>query len=242
MNDYPIILLTACIDPGKILFTKRNDPLTRLEDYKKALEQWLSKSIATSIVFCENSGYDLSCLRKVPSHNKKVEFLSFDGQGFSSHLGKGYGEMRIVSYALSNSELIASNNRIIKVTGRYYIRNINRIIKGITQRKHVDIFCDLRQNLRSADSRVFGATKSFMEKYLIILQDEINDSQGMHFEIVLSKATLRAIADGLTWELLPYAHMMRGIAGTSDMELPGSFGNYFKREFFLKLKSFVMKR
>jgi len=241
-----VVLLTACIDPGTTIAVRRKDPATRLNDYKVALKRWLTLPGVQSIVFCENSGYDLAEIESVykdySGHNKSLELLSFRGQDFPSFLGKGYGEMGIIRYALDHSRIISSMHSIMKVTGRFFIPNAGKILNIVGQRKGVDIFCDLRNNLLSSDSRVFCATVEFIRKYLLPYQDLINDSAGMVFEDVLARAAHRAMADGRKWEMMPCAHHMIGISGTNNESVPGSRLNLLKRELFRRMKSIVLNR
>ena len=87
-----VLLLTATIDPGNTIMVARRDPLLRLEDYRLALESWLSAEAAAKIVVCENSGYDLAPLRRiVPTRaGREVEFISFSGNQHGATRGKGY--------------------------------------------------------------------------------------------------------------------------------------------------------
>ena len=241
-----VLLLTACIDPRNVIAVGRRDITIRLEDYKLALRAWLKDCNIKKIVFCENSGHDLEELRNIyhneNRYNTQVEFLSFEGQNFPSHLGKGYGEMGIISYAIQNSQLISRGIYVLKVTGRLYIPNIGDLLKRIDFRQRVDIYCDLRRNLTSSDSRLFCASVKFLQDYLIPMQELLNDSEGVYFENVLSRAVHRAMGDGLRWAMLPRAHAMRGIVGTSNEPIPLSRLNLFRREIFRRIKAAIMAR
>lgn len=241
-----VLLLTACIDPRNVIAVGRRDITIRLEDYKLALRLWLKDSNIKKIVFCENSGHDLKELQNIYHNenrsNTQVEFLSFEGQSFPAHLGKGYGEMGIVSFAVQNSQLISPDIYVLKVTGRLYIPNIGDLLKRIDWSQSLDIYCDLRRNLTSADSRLFCASVKFLQNYLIPMQELINDSDGVYFENVLSRAVHRAMADGLRWAMLPCAHAMRGIGGTSNEPLPFSRLNLLRREMFRRIKAAIMAR
>jgi len=216
-----VVLLTACINPGNINSVGRRDPNNRLNDYINSLKYWLRLPRIMNIVFCENSGFDLSDIQEVirisnPYH-KKVEVLSFYGQPVHPEFGKGYGEMRIINYALEHSNIIIKeSNMVMKVTGRLVVKNAKAIASAISKTDGIDIFCDLRQNLTFADSRVFCATPRFLRKYFMSFLEIMNESAGICFEDVLARAVHRAMADGLRWSMLPYAHDLRGISGTTN--------------------------
>lgn len=241
-----VVLLTACIHPGAVIALERRDPAIRLEDYRRALEKWVRVRGVDGIVFCENSGADISGLeaivRAAPEQGPTVEFLSFNGQDFDPSLGKGYGEMRIIRHAVEHSELIARSKLIIKVTGRLFVPNIESIAKSATRIEGIDLLCDLRQNLTSADSRVFCATRTFLQNYLLAYADIVNDSQGVCFENALARAAHRAMADGRRCALPPRAHRMEGIVGTNNQRIPTGFIDQARRELFRLIKAFVLKR
>ncbi len=239
------ILLTACIAPGQISFLVRRDPYTRLEDYKRSLRLWLSQHEMTPLVFCENSGYDLTEIREICGQgavsNRPIEVLSFDGQHFPPHFGKGYGEMGIIEHALAQARTLQDCDLILKVTGRHYVQNSGALIRQL-QNLEADIFCDLRFNLTFADSRVFCASVSFLKEYLLPQRKILNDSNDISFEHVLARAVHRAMADGLRWSLLPRAPDIRGINATADVAIPDSWLRRLKRELFRVIKSRVLMR
>ena len=210
-----VVLLTACINPGETCLVERKNPAQRLADYKKALLFWLKCQSLQNIVFCENSGADLAELRELVRTNntygKTIEFLSFYGQPPLPSLGKGYGEMRIISYALEHSTAVRDADFVLKVTGRLIINNVQKIIDGASRITDVHVLCDLSHSLSFADSRVFLATPSFLSGYLVPFLDLINDSAGIYFEHVLARAAHRAMADGLSWTIFPCARDFYGM-------------------------------
>jgi len=241
-----VVLLTACIDPGGVINTARSDPKVRLADYKQALAEWCLGSGSVPIVFCENSGYDLSELNEIANKNAKqgkdVELLSFCGQDFPSYLGKGYGEMRIIGHAVAKSKLIKPDSLILKITGRLFVRNNQLLIDRLSAMTQADVYCDLRSNLTSSDSRVFAANVQFLEKYLLPKCECLNDSAGIIFENVLARAIHSALDNGCQWRLMPCTPWIVGVAGTADQPIPDSMINVFFREIFRRIKTFVVAR
>ena len=53
------IIITATIDPKGMVFTKRNSPEDRLNDYKKVFKEFCNQQEVSNIIFIENSGYSL---------------------------------------------------------------------------------------------------------------------------------------------------------------------------------------
>lgn len=144
-----VLLMTATITPMPgIPVLARTNPAERLEDYCTALRfyQQLLGSCFDGIVFAENSGSDLSKLRaeaaKGPSRHR-VEFLSFNGLDFPPEYGRGYGEFKLVEYAMSNSALLRDKDVVTwKVTGRYICENIAKIVRSFPE--GVDLYCHMR--------------------------------------------------------------------------------------------------
>ncbi len=241
-----VVLLTACINTGAVIATERRDPAVRLEDYRRALEKWVRVREVDGIVFCENSGADLSSLKAIARAATEpaptVEFLSFYGQDFDPSLGKGRGEMRIIRHAVEHSELISRSALIIKVTGRLFVPNIAAIAKSVIRMEGVDLLCDLRKNLTWADSRVFCATSKFLRDYLLPYEEIVNDSMGVYFEHALARAAHRAMADGRRCELPSRAHRLEGVAGTNNQRIPAGVISQARRELFRLVKAFVLMR
>jgi hypothetical protein len=227
-----------------VYYLSRRDPRIRLDDYKRALRFYLRAANISPLIFCENSGSELAELRRiyetVGSH-KQVEFLSFRDRS-PGGLGKGYGEIGILSHVLANSSFVHGGSRILKITGRLAVRNIDGLIRQAASIQDSDVICDLRDNLLSADSRVFCATTGFLERFLIPLRPLVDDSKGLFLEHILARAVHEALAQGLRWSMLPVTPNISGIAGTADRAYPDGWFHYMRRELFREIKSRVLSR
>lgn len=234
------VLLTATIDPKDVIFVKRNDALVREKDYINAIKKWLEKK-DFSIVFCENSGYKMDKLKSMIKNFPKMEteVLQFNGQDFPKELGKGYGELLIIKYAIQHSKLIRHSDYIIKVSGRYFIKNIEKIRSALLKDSDVYLMADLKRNLTSGDSRVFAFKPSFALNYLSKFQDLINDSKGFYIEHALARAALHAISDGYKWMPLPSKPIIVGYAGTSDTPYKVSKIRWLAGEIIHRLKNYL---
>src|SRR5690554_6828551 len=123
-----VLLMTACIKPSETNVMKhsihRNDPMIRLDDYKKALMFWLNydEALIDGIVFVENSEFELSELNDLVEsdnlYNREVEFLQFRSSEIPKDLHYGYSELEMIDRAFVNSQLIKNSDYVIKVTGR----------------------------------------------------------------------------------------------------------------------------
>lgn len=148
-----ILLLTATITPPENApLLKRSNPDIRLHDYEKALEFYLKlldQSI-DRIVFVENSNSDISSLKNIVcQHNasNQVEFIVFGGLDYPPIFDRAYGEFKLIQYAMDHSRTLnnISNTEMIiwKATGRYIIRNLNKIISR--KPSNFDIYCNFRK-------------------------------------------------------------------------------------------------
>ena len=242
------ILLTATINVREDMpFVKRSDPEVRLADYKRALRSWLTDPSAPRLVICENSGADIRELKTLVQEcsqpDRVAEFLTFEGQSsFSPYLGKGYGEMLALSYMLQNSKVLGDCDKFIKVTGRYYVRNIKTFTSYLGKHRDIDVMCNYSKNLSFSDSRCFGGSVSFLRQYLCPMRDCINDVEGTYFEHVLARAAHRALGDGRRWSLPPSVPDIVGISGTSGATFKTSIIGRAIRESRYRLKRFVVLR
>lgn len=123
------ILLTACVNPSGMSHTVLQNPETRAEQYKKALDFYINGTNAP-IVFCENTMYDMSPEYRQYINSGRLEYLTFDGNNYDKNRGKGYGEALIMGYAIKHSDIIRNSKYVIKITGRIIISDIKRYISS----------------------------------------------------------------------------------------------------------------
>lgn len=236
------VLLTATIDPGSTKLVARNDPILRLGDYKRALLSWHAQS-HVPIVFCENSGYDLSNLRTLVDERPgcAVEFLSFDGNHHAATRGKGYAELELMKDALATSRVLASSGVIIKCTGRLIVPNARRVIRSITA-SDFDVMCTLKQNLSFADTRLFAATPQFLRDHLFPMVSLIDDDRGTYLEHAVACAVGDALAHRKKWRPFPILPRIQGISGTHGKLMTDSALIAAAKSVFNLLRNFVYRR
>jgi hypothetical protein len=195
-----ILLLTATIKPpAGVPELQRTDPLERMNDYVSALRFYcnIHDTLISRIVFIENSGFDLSPLADVVSGahaTHRVEFLSFDGLDHPPRYGRGYGEFKLLDYALDHSKTLAAADAgtvLWKVTGRYRVLNIGRIIR--TAPPKFDLYCDMRTwPIPWVDLRIFGCTlggyRSCLKGvYQQLREDVINMAPEQHLHLIIGE-------------------------------------------------------
>ena len=214
----PPLMLTATIQVRTdIRMTSRRDTGIRLNDYKTSLRRWLGNPAVKSIVFVENSGFDLSDLEAIARSfpGKQAEFLSFNCPTFNGAIGgKSLGELLCFEHCLAKSEILKSAPRFLKVTGRYYIPNAQSLMVFLANRPDLDVVCNLYRNLTWGDSRVFGATNAFIQDYLLPMRDLIDEEADLGIEQVLARAVHQLMAKGGKWSATPEWLEVQGISGT----------------------------
>jgi hypothetical protein len=196
-----VVLLTATVVvPHDARNLARRDTALRLQDYLQAFDFYLAqlqRGSFDALVLCENSGFDLAPFAAKALQaglQDRVELIGHYGLDHPSRHGRGYGEFKLVDHAMQHSLLIAglgAQVRVWKVTGRYKVHNLPRLIAG--QPQHADLYCHcrnfpmpwldmylMRWNHRAYDALIHGV-------YHRLRQDDTPTSAEQHF---------RALVDG----------------------------------------------
>ncbi len=208
-----ILLLTGCINPNGMPFTALSNLEERKRQYINAIRYYLSNT-NFQIVFCENSGTDISPLFQQGIASGRMEYLTFNGN-MDKERGKGYGECEIIEYALKQSKLISSSHDqlIAKITGRLIVKNIYSIIKWhqLLFSKRT-VFCAINSDISFPDSRLILAPISFFQIFLLS-KERINDWKGYYFEHALRDTLIKEN----TYPYAPFFIMphIEGISGST---------------------------
>jgi len=245
MSKNIVLLLTATIDPRGVSIARKNKE-DRLNDYIKALQGWINNSQVKKIVFCENSNSDLTRLKNLcldlPAE-KSIEFLSFDGLIDPPERGIGFGEMLIIEYAFKNSKLLSTADFVIKVTGRLYVRNINKLIVAVEKSQYIDIWCDYRRYLTSTVSFIFCAKVSYFQKYIIPFKNKVDERyKKSNFEHALANAIHTSMAAAHHWRPLPFTPRITGISASRNRAYNSSLLFWIFREIYRKTREAVLER
>ncbi len=158
----------------------------------------LSKSPDYTLVFADNSGWDLSRIRAAMPEQflPQVEFLSFSSSDFDISKGKGYNEVLLITAAIARSVFLQKHRAFLKVTGRYPVFNMRYFLdygsREILEKgknlyidiKDHDVYARLGLNWcsRSADVRLFGATNVFFLENVDTQKHFLNDCEGKMLE------------------------------------------------------------
>ena len=237
------LIITATISPKKIPFLKRTSEHDRLNDYISSFKKWCKSPFVKDIIFIENTGYDLSFFRECSKYypKKKIEIISIDkNNSFAKKLGKGYGEYLCFKEIIKKSKLMKKNNFFLKVSGRYFVKNLKQFIQAFSKYQP-DIYVNLKDNLKYADSHIFGGSTIFFSKYILSNAKKINDTKGIFMEHRLAKSVLEGIVDGLNFKNFKIYPNIEGIIGTNNKKIKTNFIKLFKNNFYLKIKKYILE-
>lgn len=163
MQRETILLITSTIAPAPgTSDLKITDPAARLVEYCKAFDFYLGlleAGVVGRIVYADNSGHPLDALAALAAArglSSRVEFLSFRAEPMTQY-GRFYLEMRLIDTAFRLSQVLDREKEqvIWKVTGRYLVQNLARIIR--TAPAGFDLYVNCRDRpVRKLDFYVVG--------------------------------------------------------------------------------------
>ncbi len=210
-SDY-LLVMTACIVPNndsiKVVI---NDPIIRLEDYRKTLIFWLRypDTRIGKILFIENSGFPLDSLKETVllenNLSKQVEFISLMCNEQPPGIHYGYSELNMIDQGLSLSELVKNSRYIIKVTGRLVFPDLTALLKLLPSDYYFAVDC--RKN-------------SFFVKHL----QEFVTTQLMFFSTDFYELKLRNIKSKMTQKMF----LIENLLYSELINYMGSEGTIFR--------------
>lgn len=243
-----LILLTSCIDPHDMCNTKLQDKDLRLKQYLDALKFYL-KQTNYNILLVDNSDFDYLNYLDFDIVNNRVEFLSFKGNLFDKKLGKGYGEVEIIEYALKKSKLINDCRYVIKITGRLVVENILplcELYESKMKRRCNLVMCDIDLRFTMAQTRFFISNKDFISLFVSNFGMVINDSEGVYFEHAMALAIKYYVRiEGCSHSMFSFPIKISGVSGTTGRYYrkvnTTSFLKRFLKIFIYKIQSCIRK-
>lgn len=179
-----LLILTATITPpGGVPQLVRTDPQARLNDYLDALAFYMSlpEKYVGRILFVDNSLSDISRLHEmidIAGQRSRVVLHTFSGLDHPPSYGRGYGEFKLLDHAIDHIDELAPqwnhpDARIWKVTGRYKVRNLSRLIRSAPQR---DLYCDLKNKPQPwMDLRVFQTTLRGYRNFFYNIRESLRE-------------------------------------------------------------------
>jgi len=126
-----IILTTTVHVNLKKNYLAQTDKNTRIKTYLKSIKQWLKTNF--HIIVVENSGYTFPELENEKNEYKdRFEVITLDESNepffLRNHFSKGASEIFSIHYAFTQSKMIHASSFIIKVTGRFFIPELENYL------------------------------------------------------------------------------------------------------------------
>lgn len=205
------VILSSTIHVNNCSFLERKDPKDRIADYQQSLQLWLDKS-DFRIVFVENSQADLSPF--LPFREKypnRIEFLSFDGNNFPRHYGKGFGEQLTINYAIDNSNFIKECDYIFKISGRYFLSELPKAFENFNHNLYDAAIYTSKEYPDGGACVFFYLKKAIYERFM--RNAPINDSNGLYYEHTLQN-TIKNIQSERIFKVEKMGIL--GISGTAN--------------------------
>lgn len=175
-----ILMITSTIAPARETFLlSHSDAKSRLEDYREAFNFYsglVKDDIIDKIVYADNSGYDLADIRGIASEVgilDKCEFISFHTPAVRE-VNRYYLEINLINEAFERSQFLGLDDAIIwKVTGRYIIPNIAKVIQRAPL---ADLYINFRNwPARTIDFFIVRFTRQAFEKLLFNQVEEFRN-------------------------------------------------------------------
>ena len=150
MPEKRVLLITSTIAPKRgNVGLKVVDAESRLGEYCHAFAfyvQLLAKGTVDHIVYADNSGHTLDDLRAIAAkagQSERVEFLTLSS-GADPSWGRYGQEMDLIDRVFDRSGVIGADSDALiwKITGRYVVANIARIIEDAP--KTFDLYVNCR--------------------------------------------------------------------------------------------------
>lgn len=237
-----LVFITATIHCGETPLVKRSDPTQREQDYLRAFRHWLSLKCGADILFCENSSADLSAFHAAAatdaSTERSVRLASFPGNHGAQQYGKGYGEVEMLRYAFKTFPELSRYQYILKVSGRYVVRNGYDLVCRI-RRMNADLICDIHWNLTYGDTLAVAFKPHIALSHLIPFQEEIDDTRGVFIEHLMARCVHRTMAAGGSWAPLPCTPRSDGVSGTWNAPQPDSVSRRVKQDIKRRVAAWI---
>ena len=187
------LLLTASVDTRGMngaMFSSVEREKMYVDTLNFYIDTLSSRYSEVKIVFAENSGWNLEDIKKklTKKDNVEIEFVGLSPEMFDQSKGKSYNEMLMMDKAVETSALLRQSKGFFKLTGRFALKNIDRIIGELERRggEGLAFFGDCKDhnvydrlhmkiNGHSGESRFYYVSKNFYDQWFVGRYATMND-------------------------------------------------------------------
>jgi len=162
-----IVLLTMCVSPHvkSNEFINENDGIEyRKELYVQQINNWLDKT-DLYIVVIESSGYTFPEINK---NNERLKIISFnlDNNDFSNSSDCEVNRMKYGLNKLRTDENYKNCTHILKVTGHYYLENINSVLKNTSPNLDLYLQYHRQDDIKWQNTEYYGIKKELFIDFI----------------------------------------------------------------------------
>lgn len=239
LNNIWPALLTGTIEQHPDAQAIWIDPRERELQYLAVLSQMANaNNNVDTVLFCENSRAQLDAFKPLVNiYAKQSRTFQLckvsmpDSQSFS---GKGWGEGIIIKSALQNNSTLSRSSGFMKITGRYHVVNLKRIItiirRGLRLNPNIKFVCQSLSisNPPEIETRFFWADTDFYREHMLDVYKGVKDEKSIFLEHVIADRLMQ-LKDQFEFAVLPIPVIVQGISGW-DGKLAMSKRTVFKQE------------
>lgn len=213
MKPDAVALLTGTIKPHETdgIYKINQTEFARYHQYRTCLKYYLRKSCISQVILAENSRSQyVGALEREFGKERKFELLHCPLLDEREVSGKGYGEGLLIDRAVLAGGVLEGNDSFIKITGRYRIHNISRILSIINstlKSRNYDFIVPAIEagNFTIAQTYFFYSKVSFWRDRLQGCYAEVDDKENSALESVVGARLILAAREGATIGILPIA-------------------------------------
>jgi len=190
MVNCSILLTTTVKTPKHISWLKQRNSHERLNMYIKKINKWLNNT-NFNIVVIENSGYNFAEYYNNldEKFKNRIEFISYsydniplnEKEFLDKKEAKGQHELHAINYAYDKSNFIKKSDYIIKITGRYFIPDLENILNNkLNENNFIKIVRQSRKWRNWNRCEIIGCHKSvFNLLFLFPAKDDMVETEYM---------------------------------------------------------------
>jgi hypothetical protein len=238
LKNFPPLLVTTAVYILDVPYTNMINAEQRINKYVSALNEWLKLIPELKIVLCDSTGFDWNNHVKKCFNSSNFECLYFTNDRYSvTKYGKGFGELESMNFAVDNSFFIHDSNSFMKVTGKYWVKNINSMTKSsfLGDFKCKSIYSISMNKLLYINTAFFYCSRKFYIENFYHSFNRINDHNGNDLEHVLANVLKENKVKGFQFSILP---SICGWSGTVDG--PVDLSSVSFRDFGREIKYFIL--
>jgi hypothetical protein len=198
-----VLITTANNPPDGVPYLQMTDPVMRTIAAKAALYFWVTQGVE-QIVLADATETNLLSAHEEAELDRsetRIEQINYrqDSEAIARK-GKGYGEGKLIEYAINNSELLAREEYFFKCTGKVYVRNFPVFVEAIKANNISSLFWrwihDSSLSRLDVDCRFYFTSKRFARSHLLPAYLESNDINGVFCEDRIREALDRNMQVG----------------------------------------------